>query len=87
MPLAPGIVIFEAVWTVRLVRRLRREQLADAEVLPPPGMDATLPLPADEPPPPPTVVPPAAPVESPGKALGWILTIFGGLTASGGDMK
>jgi len=86
LPLAPAIVIFEWVWTVRLVRRLRRDQLSDA------GPPLAEPL-ADLPPPAPPVVPVKAPEavaavaeKAPGKVLGWFLTIGGGLLATGGGL-
>lgn len=86
MPLAPAIVLFEWIWTVRLVRRMRRDQLAGAELpVPAPPIDIPPPAPAVVPPKPPEAVAAVA-EEAPGKVLGWFLTLAGGLVATGGGL-
>ena len=79
LPLAPAIVVLEAVWALRLVRRLRAEQLAEGC----PPVSKTGPV---------VVVPqpPTAPdtkaSQAPGKWMSWSLTLFGGLLACVGAL-
>ncbi len=86
--LVPAVLAAELIWTVRLVRSGRREQLAGG---PPPAPLQTSPeLPAPEPVPPevegPTTTPGSKTLTPGSKTLGWFLTVLGGLLASGGGL-
>lgn len=83
LPLAPAVVVVEAVWALRLVRRLRSEQLADGC---PPAPEAVLPPPAPETE---AAVAPASEAEErrrPGKVASWLMILFGGLAACVGGL-
>lgn len=83
----PVIVLGQAVWSIRMGRRLRRAQ---RETGPPeaPAVAQVTPIP---PPPPPIRTARERPAEGPasqasGKVLGWISTVTGAVTASGGGL-
>ncbi len=89
--LVPVILAVELIWTLRLVRQGRRQQLAGG---PPPTAPAAPIAEAPEPLPAPVAPPsPAATNASPpesahrsGRTLAWVLTVLGGLLASGGGL-
>ncbi len=86
LPLAPAILIFEGIWSVRLVRRQRRAQLEQvaATTAPPPVPVPPAPVPLAAAP---AVVPgPREATGRPGRTGAWVLTILGGLVASAGGL-
>ncbi len=89
LALVPAVLCIELLWTARLVRRGRLAQLAGGP--PPAAAVAAIPDGAPVPAPPtPATVTPSAPAAGPtpksGRLAGWLLTVLGGLLASGGGL-
>lgn len=88
LPLVPAIVVGEAIWAVRLVRRLRAEQLAAGCPPPPPAPAAVTPVVVAAP----GTAAAAPPVSAPGKPrrpgrwASWLLVLLGGVIACGGAL-
>lgn len=77
--LVPAILAFEWIWTLRFVRRARAVQLLDRSPTSEPIQPVPAPASATIP------EPPSAP-RQPGRVVGWLLTLTGGLIASGGGL-